>query len=118
MSRLCWSNLPDANSPRGGTSTLCSSLTTDDLPMPEYPETSTSSGVPLVTTRSKAPNSVDSAVDVPLREAAPQVMLDAGGRLIAILGGLGEQLHDDRRDRLWQALPPRSRRRRSLRDVS
>ena len=33
--------------PRGGTSTLCSSLTTEDLPIPEYPETSTSSGVPL-----------------------------------------------------------------------
>src|SRR5882672_8518698 len=58
MSRLYWSNLPDPNRPRGGTSTLCSSFTTDDLPMPEYPDTSTSSGVPLVTTRSKAPSSV------------------------------------------------------------
>ncbi len=31
MSRLYWSNLPEANRPRGGTSTLCSSLTTDGL---------------------------------------------------------------------------------------
>src|SRR2546427_5990171 len=54
MSRLYWSNLPEAKRPRGGTSTLCSSLTTDDLPMPEYPETSTSSGFPLVTIRLKA----------------------------------------------------------------
>ena len=46
MSRLYWSNLPDANRPRGGTSGLWSSFTTADLPMPEYPETSTSSGRP------------------------------------------------------------------------
>jgi hypothetical protein len=39
--------LPDAKRPRGGTSTLWSSLTTEDLPIPEYPETSTNSGVPL-----------------------------------------------------------------------
>ena len=32
----------------------CSSCTTDDLPMPEEPDTSTSSGVPLATTRSNA----------------------------------------------------------------
>ncbi|MNL65013.1 hypothetical protein D3C87_1892920 [compost metagenome] len=35
ISRLYWSNLPEANNPRGGTSTRCSSLTTEDLPMPE-----------------------------------------------------------------------------------
>ena len=46
MSRLYWSNLPEAKSPRGGTSALCSSLTTEDLPMPEYPQTSTSSAAP------------------------------------------------------------------------
>ena len=44
MSRLYWSNLPDAKRPRGGTSTLCNSCTTEDLPIPEYPDTSTSSG--------------------------------------------------------------------------
>src|SRR5229473_3525187 len=54
MSRLYLSNLPDANKPRGGTSGLWSSLTTDDLPMPEYPETSTNSGRPPATMRSKA----------------------------------------------------------------
>src|SRR5438477_14367 len=53
MSRLYWSNLPDAKSPRGGTSTLWSSLTTEDLPMPEYPETSTSSAAPSLTMRWK-----------------------------------------------------------------
>jgi len=31
MSRLYWSNLPDANRPRGGTSALCSSFTTEDF---------------------------------------------------------------------------------------
>ena len=35
ISRLYWSNLPAAKSPRGGTSALCSSLTTEDLPTPE-----------------------------------------------------------------------------------
>ncbi len=58
MSRLYWSNLPEAKRPRRGTSTLCSSFTTDDLPMPEYPDTSTSSGLPLATIRSKAVSSV------------------------------------------------------------
>src|SRR5260370_29619849 len=47
MSRLYWSNLPDANRPRGGTSALCSSFTTEDLPMPEYPDTSITIGAIL-----------------------------------------------------------------------
>ena len=34
MSLLYWSNLPAAKSPRG-TSTLCSSFTTEDFPTPE-----------------------------------------------------------------------------------
>ena len=34
MSRLYWSNLPEANSPRGGTSALCSSWTSDGLADP------------------------------------------------------------------------------------
>ena len=42
---------------------------------------------------------VDAAAASHSREAAPQVALEAGGRLIAVLGGLGEELHDDRRDR-------------------
>src|SRR6267142_1442600 len=64
-SRLCWSNFPEAKRPRGGTSALCNSLTTDDLPMPEYPETSTNSGLPLVTTRSKAASSVSTSRERP-----------------------------------------------------
>jgi hypothetical protein len=36
----------------GGTSSLWSSLTTEDFPMPEYPDTSTSSDVPPATNRS------------------------------------------------------------------
>src|ERR1700729_2692942 len=122
MSRLYWSNLPDAKSPRGGTSTLCSSLTTEDLPIPEYPETSTSSGAPLLMTRSKPPSKVSSSrarpysfsgirsrsgerelVDVilgfPLGQAAPQIARHASRRLVALLGSLGEQFHDDGRDR-------------------
>ena len=35
---------------------------------------------------------------LPVGEAAPQIALDAGRGLVALLGGLGEQLHDDRRD--------------------
>jgi AraC family transcriptional regulator len=45
MSRLYWSNLPAAKSPRGATRTLFSSLTIDDLPMPEYQETSANSKI-------------------------------------------------------------------------
>ena len=32
----------------------------------------------------------------PLRQAAPEIALQAGGGLVALLGRLGEQLHDDR----------------------
>ena len=35
MSRLYWSNLPEANRPRDGTRALCSSFATEDLPIPE-----------------------------------------------------------------------------------
>ena len=101
MSRLYWSNLPDANRPRGGTSGLWSSFTTADLPMPEYPDTSTSSGRPPATTRSNAVSRVstsrsrpysfsgiieairsvmsagreivDGSLRFPLRQAAPQI---------------------------------------------
>ena len=34
---------------------------------------------------------------LPFGQAAPQIALDAGRGLVALLGGLGEQLHDDRR---------------------
>ena len=61
---------------------------------------------------------VEPAHGLPLHEAAPQVVLDAGSRLIAVLGRLGEQLHHDRRDHLWQTLTPLSWRHGSLRDVA
>ncbi len=38
---------------------------------------------------------VDAAVSLPIGEAALQVALQAGGGLVALLGRLGEQLHDD-----------------------
>ena len=38
---------------------------------------------------------VDAAPALPLRQAAPQVALDAGRGLVAFLGRLGEQLHGD-----------------------
>src|SRR5580698_155858 len=96
MSRLYWSNLPDANRPRDGTSTLCSSLTTEDLPIPEYPDTSTSSKVPVATTQREG---FDPAMRLPFRQAAPQISLDTGGELVAFLAGLGEKLHHDCRER-------------------
>ena len=37
---------------------------------------------------------------LPLLEAAPQIMLNAGGGLVAFFRRLGEQLHDDVRDRV------------------
>ena len=91
--------------------------------MPEYPETSTSSGVPVATTRWKElrrvstsrvrPYSfsgissrsgtscaaerkfVDAALSFPFSKAVPKITLNARRRLIAFLGGLGQQLHDD-----------------------
>src|SRR5215470_17355650 len=129
MSRLYWSNLPEAKRPRGGTSTLCSSLTTEDLPMPEYPETCTNSGTPVLMMRSKQESNltissvqlfgdqqlvrrvlqaerevIDAAARFPFRQAALQIALDTTGGLVTIHGCLGEQFHDDRRDGRWDTL--------------
>src|SRR6202790_3084515 len=41
---------------------------------------------------------VDATLRFPLSETALKVALDAGRRLIALLGRLGEQLHDNCRD--------------------
>ena len=38
---------------------------------------------------------VDAALTLPFGQAAPQVALETGGGLVALLGRLGEQLHDD-----------------------
>ena len=118
-----------------GPASLCSSLTTEDLPMPEYPETSTSSGMPrgddpiergkeggdlaraaVQFLRDQEPSrhvvlaerkSSMRPLRLPFGEASPKIALDARGGLVALLGGLGEQLHDDggnrRRDRLSTA---------------
>ena len=63
-------------------------------------------------------NGVDAAVRLPFRQAAPQIGLDARGGLVAILGGLGEQLHDDRRERLRDAADPLVGRHRLPGDVA
>ena len=127
MSRLYWSNLPDAKRPRGGTSGLWSSLTTEDLPIPEYPETSTkfrpAAGYDAVEGRKQRLDLgcspvqflgnqqpvrrvvfakrefVDATTSFPFLKAAPKVGFQAGCRLVSLLSGLGEQLHDDCRDR-------------------
>src|SRR5580700_11143134 len=103
MSRLYWSDLPDANKPRGGTSGLWSSLTTADLPMPGYPETRTSSAWPPPTMRSKVVSArsevIDSPLGLPLGQAAPKIALNSHRCLIPLLRRLGEQLHRDRGDR-------------------
>ena len=44
----------------------------------------------------------------PMRQAASQVALEAGGSLVALLRLLGEQLQDDRRDRRRDTLLTRS----------
>ena len=54
----------------------------------------------------------------PFSEAAPQIALDAGCGLVALLGRLGEQLHDDRRDRGRDVLQPLAGRHRLSRDVA
>ena len=126
MSRLYWSNLPAAKRPRGGTSALCSSLTTADLPMPAvagdqhqlwHPARHDAvEGSEQRVDLARAPieflghhepvrrvvcaerEGVDPALGLPLSQAAPEVALEASRGLIAVLGRLGEQLHDDRRD--------------------
>src|SRR5438445_10249794 len=44
---------------------------------------------------------VDAMLRFPFRETAPQITLEASRCLIALLRRLGEQLHDDLRDRSW-----------------
>src|SRR3954462_2584735 len=44
---------------------------------------------------------IDTAARFPFRQAASQIALDTAGGLVTILGSLGEQLHNDRRDGRW-----------------
>ena len=47
---------------------------------------------------------IDAAARFPFRQAASQIALDTAGGLVTILGCLGEQFHDDRRDGRWDTL--------------
>ena len=61
---------------------------------------------------------VDAAMRLPFRQAAPQIGRDAGGGLVALLGGLGEELHDDSRERRRDVRDPLARRRRLPGDMA
>src|ERR1700730_4913025 len=114
--------------------------------MPEYPETSTNSGVPLSTMRSKEASKVSTSralpysfsgvssrsgrvvfakrkwVDVPLTfpfgTAVSKITLKAGCGLVPLLGRLGEQLHDDLGDRGRDILQPLAGRHRLSGDMA
>ena len=55
---------------------------------------------------------------LPLGQAVPQIVLDAGRGLVSFLGGLGEQLHDNGRDRLRHGRKPLGGRHRTARDMA
>ena len=61
---------------------------------------------------------VDPAVSLPFSKAASEVVLQAGCGLVALLGGLGEQLQDDGGDRGGDRLPPLAGRHRFSRDMA
>jgi hypothetical protein len=61
---------------------------------------------------------VVAALRLPGRKAALQVVLDAGGGLVALLGRLGEQLHDNPRELRRNGLKPLARRQRFAGDVA
>ena len=48
---------------------------------------------------------LDAALSFPFRQAAPKITLDAGRGLVAVLGSLGEKLHDDGRDSVREVRP-------------
>ncbi|MNI20104.1 hypothetical protein D3C73_735630 [compost metagenome] len=55
---------------------------------------------------------------LPLCQAFPQVLLDTGGGLVAFLGSLGQEFHDDRGQHLGNGLDPFGRRLRFFCDVA
>ncbi|MNX87506.1 hypothetical protein D3C86_1194370 [compost metagenome] len=61
---------------------------------------------------------LDAALALPVFQAAAQVVLQPDGGLVALLGRLGEQLHDDARNRRRYGFLPRARRHRHLGDVA
>src|ERR1700722_2198494 len=60
----------------------------------------------------------DPAMRLPLRKTDPQIGLDASGGLVALLGGLGEKLHHDCRERPRDIYNPLMRRHRLPRDMA
>ena len=55
---------------------------------------------------------------LPFGQTAPQIVLEAGGGLVALLGRLGEELHDDLREDGRNALQPLRRRDRLSCDMA
>jgi hypothetical protein len=61
---------------------------------------------------------IDAAVRLPGLQARPKVGLHARGGLVPILGGLGEELHDDGGDRLRNSPHPLARGHRPSGDMA
>jgi len=61
---------------------------------------------------------IDAALTLPVGEAMLQIMLNTGGRLVALFGRLGEQLHDDAGDRSRDGLHQLARRHRLSGDMA
>src|SRR3954451_18432927 len=61
---------------------------------------------------------VDPALRLPFSAAPSKIMLEAGGGLVTLLGGLGVQLHDKVGDLTWEVLQPLLRRHRNSGDVA
>ena len=61
---------------------------------------------------------VNPSLRLPFGEAVFEVVLEAGGGLVAVLGRLGEKLHDDRRHGARHAIDPFGGRNGSSRDVA
>ena len=146
MSRLYWSNLPEANRPRGGHQRLVQLIDDSgladariaghehefrravrhdpiegreqhiDLALPAVELLRNQQPVRTVVRAQREP--LDMAMRVPIRQAAPEIGLDACGGLVALLGGLGEELHDDCRERDWHICNPLMGRHRSPRDMA
>ncbi len=61
---------------------------------------------------------LDAPLALPFGQAAPQIVLEAGGGLVALLGRLGEELHHDPGEDGRDALQPFRRRNRLPRDMA
>ncbi len=61
---------------------------------------------------------VDPVLSLPCAKTAPEVVLQAGRRLVALLGGLFEELHHNCRERAGDASDPLAGRHRLPRDMT